>query len=239
LIIDKLRLLRGRDYKVTDEIIIHQPTLGEIEEFGEQRYSALLSSFVCTPFDLIAQLDSVGIDFTKITSYQLFIMTAQALPQSETKIIFGDFDFTKYRRVETKDGFELMYKDSVISESIYNNISNYIRTINNLTSPQYKEVGNEYTKQKMIEFAYDDLELAKRKKYKSILGTLISRATNHPYFKYRIDDIWDMKIFAFYDALSSINIISHSNHLYTGMYSGCLDISKINKNEFNWLKEVD
>lgn len=230
-------MLRGKDYQITDKIIIRQPTLGEIEEFGEQRYSALLSSFVCTPFDLIAQLDSAGIDFTQITSYQLFLITVQVLPQSETKLLFGNLDFTKYRRVQTKEGFALMYKDSVITESIYNSISNYIRGINNLSAPQYKDVGNEYTKQKMIEFAYEDLEFAKRKKYKSTLSTLISRATNHPYFKYRIDDVWDMKVFAFYDALNSINIISHSNHLYTGMYSGCLDVSKINKNEFNWLKE--
>lgn len=232
-------MLRGRDCKITDEIIIRQPTLGNIEEFGEKRYSALLSQFVCTPFDLIAQLDSVGIDFTQITSYQLFVMTAQSLKQSETSILFGDFDFSKCRKVRTKDGFVLMYKDLVITESIYNSISDHIRTINNLSPPQYKEVGNEYTKQKMIEFAYDDLEFAKRKKYKSVLGNLISRATNHPYFKYGIDNVWDMKVFAFYDALNSVNIISHSNHLYTGMYSGCLDVSKINKNEFNWLKDSD
>ena len=154
MVIDKLALLRGRDYKITDEIIIRQPTLGNIEEFGEKRYSALLSSFVCTPFDLIAQLDSVGIDFTQITSYQLFVVTAQSLKQSETSILFGDFDFSKCRKVRTKDGFVLMYKDLVITESIYNSISDYIRTINNLSPPQYKEVGNEYTKQNIKKESY-------------------------------------------------------------------------------------
>ncbi len=232
-------MLRGKDYQITDEIKIRQPTLGEIEEFGEQRYTNLLTPFICTPFDMIAQLDKAGIDFTQITSFQLFFITAQELPQSETKILFGNLDFTKYQRVKIKDEIALMYKESVITETVYNSISNYIRTINNLAPPQYKEVGNEYTKQKMIEYAYDDLQLAKRKKYKSTLSTLISRATNHPYFKYRIDDVWDMKVFAFYDALNSIHLIEHSNHLYTGAYSGCLDFSKINKKDFNWLRESD
>lgn len=237
--IDTLRALRGRDYKVADNITIRQPTIGEIEEFGEQRYTNLLTPFICTPFDMIAQLDKAGIDFTQITNYQLFAAMLPTILQNESKILFGDTDFTKYYQTETKNGFELVYNDSIISESVYNAISDYLRKINNLAPPQYKKVGNEYTKQKMIEYAYDDLQLAKRKKYKSTLSTLISRATNHPYFKYKLDEVWNMKVFAFYDALNSIHIIEHSNHLYAGAYSGCLDFSKINKKDFNWLRESD
>jgi hypothetical protein len=47
-----------------------------------------------------------------------------------------------------------------------------------------------------------------------------------------------MKIYAFYDAIASINIIENSNHLYMGAYSGNLDMSKINKSSFNWLREA-
>ena len=107
-----------------------------------------------------------------------------------------------------------------------------------LSPPKFTKVANDYTKQKMIEYAHNDLELAKRRKPKSILKTAISRITNHPYFKYRLDEVWDMKIYAFYDSVSSINIIENSNHLCIGAYSGNLDMSKINKNEFNWLREV-
>lgn len=199
----------------------------------------MITPFICTPFDMIAQLDKAGIDFTKITNYQLFAAMLQSIPQNESKILFGDTDFTKYQQITTGNGFVLTYENSVISESVYNTISNYLRKINNLAPPQYKEVGNEYTKQKMIEYAYDDLQLSKRKQYKSTLSTLISRATNHPYFKYKLDEVWGMKVFSFYDALNSIHIIEHSNHLYTGAYSGCLDFSKTNKKDFNWLRESD
>ena len=73
---------------------------------------------------------------------------------------------------------------------------------------------------------------------RGILKTYISRATNHPYFKFNINDVWDMKIYAFYDAIASINIIENSNHLCMGAYSGNLDMSKINKSSFNWLREA-
>ena len=57
-------------------------------------------------------------------------------------------------------------------------------------------------------------------------------------FKYKLDEVWDMSVYAFYDALKSINIIENSNHLSIGAYSGNIDTSKINKKEFNWLREA-
>ena len=36
---DELQMFFGDDYKVSDYITIHQPTVGEIMAFGERRYS--------------------------------------------------------------------------------------------------------------------------------------------------------------------------------------------------------
>lgn len=236
--IESLHTLRGRDYKITDGIILRQPKLSEIEELGEEKYTGMLAVLVSSPFDMIAELDKLNIDFTKITSYQLFCVFYQLLNIEETKLLFGDLDFSQFRLIENNGKFELRFKDIVINEKIYKDMVDSVRIINALSPPQYTRVANEYTKQKMIELAYSEMELAKRRKPKSILRTLISRATNHPYFKYRLDEVWDMTIYAFYDALKSINIIESSNHLTVGVYSGNIDISKINKKEFNWLREA-
>jgi len=238
MIVETLGMLRGRDYQITDKITIRQPTLGEIEELGEDKYYAMISTFTCTPFDVIAQLDDMNIDFTKITSYQLFCVLCQSLDYQSTKLLFGEINFNEFRMVNCGDKLELHWYDTVIDEKIYSDITEYLRKINMLSPPKFTKVANDYTKQKMIEYAHSDLELAKRRKPKSILKTAISRITNHPYFKYRLDEVWDMKIYAFYDSVSSINIIENSNHLCIGAYSGNLDMSKINKNEFNWLREV-
>lgn len=238
---DSLSILRGKDYIVSKQITMRQPSLGEIEELNEEKYMTMLAVFVSTPFDMIAQLDQVQIDFTQITSYQLFCACYELLDIESTSLIFGDIDFSKFRRVECNNKLELQYKDIIIDEEIFNKIVDCLRTFNSLSPPKFKKVANEYTKIKMIENAYEELELAKRRKqkYKSVLKTLISRATNHPYFKYRLDEVWDLKIYAFYDSLKSISIIENSNHLMTGAYSGNLDLSKINKNELNWLREVN
>lgn len=238
--IDDLSLLRGRNYVSESGIVINQPTLGDIEELQESNYMSMLSVFVASPFDMIAQLDEIGIDFTTITSYQLFCMTHHTLEKSQTKILFGDFDFAKLRKVNNGGKIELRNETTVINEDVFDEIVQVIRKINCLSPPKFKGVANEYTKMKMIEYAKSELEFAKRRKSKpkSIYKTLISRAVNHPYFKYKLEEIWDMKVYAFYDFLKSINVIENSNYLNMGAYSGNIDISKINKSELNWLREI-
>ena len=51
MIVETLGMLRGRDYQITDKITIRQPTLGEIEKLGEDKYYAMISTFTCTPYE--------------------------------------------------------------------------------------------------------------------------------------------------------------------------------------------
>lgn len=235
---DLLKIYRGGDYSVTDYIKIKQPTIGQIADYGEKEYFSMISSFIMTPFDVIAQLDKIGIDFTTITSYQLFCLTVNGLKKESTSILFGDVDFSKYKVSEDNGNIVLKYENSIISEPVYNLLSNRIRKMHNLSDPKYQRVGNELTKQKMIEYAYDDLRATSRKKYKSRLLSLVSSLVNHPDFKYGYFEIWNMPIFAFYDSIKRINVIENTRNLYQGVYAGTVDASKINKKEFDWMRNL-
>ena len=46
---DELQMFFGDDYKVSDYITIHQPTVGEIMEFGERRYYSMLTQLCAIP----------------------------------------------------------------------------------------------------------------------------------------------------------------------------------------------
>jgi hypothetical protein len=233
-----LSIYRGKDVEITDHIKIRQPTIGEVEEYGEKEYYSLISTFIATPFDMIAQLDQQGIDFTQIKDFELFIMLMSGLEQDKTSILFGDVDFSKYRVVSTKTGISLMNENSIISEPVYRIIAKYIRKLHCIAPPKYDKVGNEATKRKLIEFAYDDLKYAKRKPYKSQLQGLVSALVNHPYFKLNYFEVWDMPIFAFYDSLQRIGVISGVEHLCQGIYTGKLDGTKINKKELDWTRPI-
>ena len=47
-----------------------------------------------------------------------------------------------------------------------------------------------------------------------------------------------MKVYAFFDSLKRISIIDNANHLYQGLYSGCVEYKKVKK-ELDWLKPID
>lgn len=71
---NELTNYRGRDIYITEKIIIKQPTLGEIEEFGEELYFRTIQTFTSVGADLKWQLwDYYHIDYTKISDYDLFI----------------------------------------------------------------------------------------------------------------------------------------------------------------------
>lgn len=70
---DELQIYRGRDIQLTPKITITQPTLDQIERFSEKMYFNAIYTFTSVGADLKWQLWELGVDFTKIEDYDLFI----------------------------------------------------------------------------------------------------------------------------------------------------------------------
>lgn len=85
--IDELKIYRGKDIYITDKIIVTQPTLDQIEEFGERRYFNAVYNLTSVGADLKWQLwDYLKIDYTTIEDYDLFIKLICQLVSSRKKI---------------------------------------------------------------------------------------------------------------------------------------------------------
>lgn len=84
---DELKIYRGKDIQITPKIIVAQPTLGQIEEFGERRYFSAVHTLTAVGADLKWQLwDLNQIDYTKIEDYDLFIKYISKAVSSKKKI---------------------------------------------------------------------------------------------------------------------------------------------------------
>lgn len=71
---DELKIYRGGDIEIAPKIIVTQPTIGQIEEFGEKRYFNAVYTLTAVGADLKWQLwDYCQIDYTQIEDYDLFI----------------------------------------------------------------------------------------------------------------------------------------------------------------------
>ena len=64
--VDELDIYRGGDIEITPKIIVTQPTLGQIADFGEKRYFNAVYTLTAVGADLKWQLwDLEQIDYTK------------------------------------------------------------------------------------------------------------------------------------------------------------------------------
>lgn len=71
---DELSIYRGKDIHINSKIIVTQPTIGQIEEFGEKKYFNAVNMLTAVGADLKWQLwDFCGIDYTEIEDYDLFV----------------------------------------------------------------------------------------------------------------------------------------------------------------------
>jgi anthranilate/para-aminobenzoate synthase component I len=135
MVVDKLSLYRGEDFKINDNIIIHQPTLGEICEFGEEKYYSVIQTLTAIPSDMKSQLDDVGIDYEAISDFELFIILSKTLDSNDTKIVFGDLDLSRFEVYTDTTNGETVLAQKVINEKeiqfkeIRNKKLNYIQKI--------------------------------------------------------------------------------------------------------------
>lgn len=84
--IDDLKIYRGSDIPITDKIIVTQPTIDQIIEFGEKKYFQTVHCLTGVGADFKWQLwDYYNIDYTTIDDFELF-----------KKMIFRSLSSRKY-----------------------------------------------------------------------------------------------------------------------------------------------
>ena len=78
--VDELDIYRGGDIEITPKIIVTQPTLGQIADFGEKRYFNAVYTLTAVGADLKWQLwDLEQIDYTKLFGHFFLIYKQQNL----------------------------------------------------------------------------------------------------------------------------------------------------------------
>lgn len=240
---DELKIYRGEDFIISKYITIHQPTLGEICDFGESKYYSMIYGIVATPQSMKGRLWQLGIDYTKISPYELFLTSYKTFDRNETSLVFGDLDFSKFEVVENKNDelllFQIMNNEPIIlDEYTYGIIVDYLCKAH-FIERDFKVPMNETTKMILIEDAIEELNKVTKEKPHSQLKNLISAMINSEGFKYNHSQVWDMKINAFMDSVKRIQAIKNANLLLQSAYSGFgVDMSKIDKKQLDWLGEL-
>lgn len=246
---DILKMYFGEDYWVTDNIYIKQPTIGDILEYGEQRFFSMVAYLCANPTSMRLALWNQGINWNKVDDFELFVSLVRGLEQNETEILFGDLDFTQFETIlDENENIVLVYvpdNNIYINKEIGMRIVEYLRILFDI-HPKVEKARNKATAEAIIYEEEINLKIRQRKEAqnpttweKSILFPLISAALNHPGFKYRKAELKEVGIFEFMDSIKRLQIYEGVTSLMTGMYMGMIDTKKIDMNkELNWTRDI-
>lgn len=116
--VSKSALYLGRDLQLTDHVIIHQPTVGEVFE-DDGNYLSMIYNLCATPSDLAYQLENYfNVDFVTADEYEVFIRyICPSFDVEKTRRIFGDeLDFSKMLVFENTETNEYVLKQHIIKE---------------------------------------------------------------------------------------------------------------------------
>ena len=231
-----INLLYKRQYDITDKIHIVIPTVGEVVD-AEEDYYTMVTSLTAMPVDMMVQLDDLGIDFTQITEYELFIMMFSGLKLQDTSLMFGDLDLTKFELAISESSHDRVLIDTendiVIDRGIQNKIAETLRKIHHLEKNR-RMPGNEDAKKYMLERARVKAKRRKRTKM-SELEDLIIALVNTEQFKYNFEQTRDMSIYQFNESVRQVVSKIEYEHRMSGVYAGTISAKDLSQDDFNWL----
>ena len=232
------KLLYADRYNINDRIYVRIPTVGEVLE-NEDTYYEIVYSIIATPYDLMVQLDDNGIDFTKITAFELFCLLFGHLREMDTSLVFGDLDLSKFKTVINNQNGNLVLHDEendiTIDRAIHGQICACLRKILNIPKTE-KTPGNEEARVYMLEKARKKLRRKKRQKQQdSQIEDLIVALVNTAEFPYNYMSVRDISIYQFYASLKQVTHKVKFDKTMIGVYAGTVQFDKLDMDERSWI----
>lgn len=232
-----VNLLYKQKYDVTPAISIRIPKVGEIIEC-EDDYYGVVFAITAMPIDMMVQLDEIGIDFTKINEYELFLLLFEGIKDAPcVELVFGDLDLKSFQMAVDKNGEIFLVDPNTgvrIDRVAHYHIANALRRIHNLEK-KIQKPGNEAARKYMIERARVKQKRASKRNKDSDLEDLIIAMVNASEFKYDYEGVLGMSIYQFNASVSQIIRKINYDNLMIGCYAGTVNVKELSQDNLNWL----
>ena len=234
-----LKLLYNDSIAINDKISITIPTVGQVVD-NEESYYSMLSMLTAMPIDYMVLLDDMGLDFSVMTEYELFLHLFPYIQTlgDETRLIFGDLDLSKFQLAENNTDKSLAFvditNDIVIDKFVQSKISSSLRMMHGIKKDNRKPANIE-AKEYMIDVARRRLKRRSSTKQSSQIESLIVAMVNAKEFKYDFKSVRDLTIYQFNESVKQIiKKVDYDNRMY-GVYTGTIKIKDMSKDDLNWL----
>ena len=232
-----LNLLYKQEYAINDHIKIQIPTVGEVLD-NEDDYYTMVTMLTAMPIDMMVQLDDIGVDFTAINEYELFLLLFNALKDKDTSLIFGDLDLKPFKSVinQQNDTIVLRNKETgvVIDRGIQGQIASVLRKVHNLKRNNRKPA-NQEAREYMLQREREKMRRRNRRVNDSQLEELIVAMVNTEQFHYGFEGTRELSIYQFNESVRQvIKKIDYDNRMH-GVYAGTVNAKELSQDDLNWL----
>lgn len=217
----KISLLGRKSYKISDKVIVNIPTVrlvrGDNAE-DEENFWSEAGLFSISADDIALDLEKIGIDFTAVSDYSVFMMLYSARKSDMPKggavdLLFEGFNLWELELVQTENEYVFMDSDGnvIIDEDIYNRLSDVITLITGHEKPKRMKFGNNFARQRWLKKVKrkKEIETEKRKNsngksFGGVLDGIILRLVCNANFPYNFETINDVTL---YDLIYSLKQI--------------------------------
>ena len=232
------KLLYADKYEINDKIHIMIPTVGEVLD-NEDKYFEVVYTIVATPYDLMVQLDDNGIDFSKISSFDLFCLLFGQLRDMDTSLVFGDLDLKNFKvAVNNQNGNYVLRdeeNDITIDRAIHGQMCACLRKLLNIPKTE-KTPGNEEARIYMLQKARKKMNRKKKQKQQeSQIEDLIVALVNTAEFPYDYESVRGLSIYQIYASLKQIVHKVKFDKTMVGVYAGTVQFDKLSNDERSWI----
>ena len=252
--IDKGKIIRGNPIVLNDFITLYQHSIGEILDFGEQKFFSTFHTMCSAPWDIPSMLDDMGIFFMDVNPWELFVMMRSLYNPESTSLLLGDLDISSFQpmvrikeisdeELSEEEKQELILQDEeghIIDESIYNLLIAYISEMINFQHKN-KKPGNKATANIMIMEDRKEKKRAEKddKPYESFIYDSVISLVNTEECSYNYETIFDLTLYQFTKSLIQIQGKKSAMALLQGSMSGFCDTSGIPKEDLQWMYSDD
>lgn len=232
-----INLLYKKEYAINDSVRVRIPTVGEILD-NEDKYYGMVSMLTAMPIDMMVQLDDIGVDFTKINDYELFLLLFRSLKEQDTSLIFGDLDLRPFQTaVNEQNGLIILVNPETgvkIDRAIHGQIAATLRKIHHLKK-DIRKPANIEARDYLLERARTKMRRQKNRATDSQLEELIVAMVNTEQYHYGFEGTRELSIYQFNESVHQvIKKIDYDNRMH-GIYSGTVSAKDLSQDDLNWL----
>ena len=238
--VDEAKILLGEPIAITKFLSVKQPTVREVLRYGEKKYLSLIHTLTSEPFDMPYYLDQMGIDFEKITPFELFTVLIQGVSKEDASLLFNDIDFSQFVVVQRDSDIILMNsKGEVIDSGVREYIADNLRRMHCLPKNEITSCYNSFAHKLLIKKQKRDMEQAQKRiemfGERSELAPLISSLACewHSY-----NQVLDLTIGQFFDAVIRSGYREAAESLAAALRSGTLASGSYSKKDLDWRRPI-